>query len=319
MTVSNVGTIKAHCRHNDFNANVGTKKAYCRDNHFNAIVGTNKKTMTLVTAIINFKGGVAKTTTTMNLGAGLKKLKERVLVIDTDPQGNVAVNLLGSEESILDPQTLTISALYENPRIDPNRAIIKGEYFDYIPNNLYAYKRTNGISDYRLLKQIIDKVKNNYDQIIIDTPPYLGLDAINAIYAADTLMLVTDFSKASCTGVQILVSVLDKWHDKQISSVFRNKPKTILFTMHQKNTVLHRELLESVEDSKDVGMGIMLKERIPRLLKVVEDGYSGIPTLISNPRNKVATEYKSLAETWYYARKTGILAGSRYTVDVPKS
>ena len=275
--------------------------------------------MTLVTAIINFKGGVAKTTTTMNLGAGLKKLKERVLVIDTDPQGNVAVNLLGSEESTLDPQTLTISGLYENPRIDPNRAIIKGEYFDYIPNNLYAYKRTNGISDYRLLKQIIEKVKHNYDQIIIDTPPYLGLDAINAIYAADTLMLVTDFSKASCTGVQILVSVLDKWHDKHISSVFRNKPKTILFTMHQKNTVLHRELIEEFEESKEIGMGILLKERIPRLLKVVEDGYSGVPTIISNPRNKVATEYKSLAETWYYARTTNKITGDRYIVNIPKS
>jgi chromosome partitioning protein len=275
--------------------------------------------MTLVTAIINFKGGVAKTTTTMNLGAGLRKLKERVLVIDTDPQGNIAVNLQGSEESILDSKTLTISALYQNPNIDPNKAIIKGEYFDYIPNNFYAYQRTNGISDYRLLKKIIDKVKHNYDQIIIDTPPYLGLDAINAIYAADTLMIVTDFSKASLTGVQILVSVLDKWHDKQISSIFRDKPKTILFTMHQKNTVLHRDLLESVEDSKAVGMGIMLKERIPRVLKVVEDGYSGIPTIISNPRTKVATEYKSLAETWYFARTTGKITGSRYVVDVPKS
>jgi chromosome partitioning protein len=275
--------------------------------------------MTLITAVINFKGGVAKTTTTMNLGAGLKKLKERVLVIDTDPQGNIAVNLQGSEESILNPQTLTISALYQNPNIDPNNAIVKGAYFDYIPNNLYAYQRTNGMSDYRLLKKIIDKLKHNYDHIIIDTPPYLGLDAINAIYAADTLMLVTDFSKASLTGVQILVSVLDKWHDKQISSVFKNKPKTILFTMHQKNTVLHRELLESVEDSKAVGMGIMLKERIPRLLKVVEDGYSGVPTIISNPRNKVATEYKSLAETWYYARTTGKITGSRYMVNVPRS
>ena len=274
--------------------------------------------MTLITAIINFKGGVAKTTTTMNLAAGLKKLKERVLVIDTDPQGNVAVNLQGSEESVLDPKTLTISALYQDPKIDPNRAIIRGGYFDYIPNNLYAYQRTNGMSDYRLLKTIIDKVKHNYDHIIIDTPPYLGLDAINSIYAADTLMLVTDFSKASLTGVQILVSVLDKWHDKQISSVFKNKPKTILFTMHQKNTVLHRELLESVEDSKAVGMGIMLKERIPRLLKVVEDGYSGIPTIISNPRNKVAIEYKSLAETWYFARTTGTITGSRYVVNVPK-
>ncbi len=96
------------------------------------------------------------------------------------------------------------------------------------------------MTDYRLLKQVIDKVKHNYDHIIIDTPPYLALDATNAIYAADVLMLVTDFSKASLTGVKILVSVLDKWHDKQISFVFKEKPKTILFTMHQKNTVLHR-------------------------------------------------------------------------------
>lgn len=274
--------------------------------------------MTLITAIINFKGGVAKTTTTINLASGLKKLKERVLVIDTDPQGNIAVNLQGTEDVILDSKTLTISALYQNSNIDPNRAIIKGEYFDYIPNNLYAYQRTNGMSDYRLLKQIIDKVKHNYDQIIIDTPPYLGLDAINAIYAADVLMLVTDFSKASLTGVQILVSVLDAWHDKTISKMFKNKPKTILFTMHQPKTILHRELLESVEDSKEVGMGIMLKERIPRLIKVVEDGYSGVPTIISNPRTKVATEYKSLADTWYYARATNQITGSRYIVKIPK-
>ncbi|WP_394990104.1 ParA family protein [Emticicia sp.] len=274
--------------------------------------------MALITAIINFKGGVAKTTTTINLASGLKKLKERVLVIDTDPQGNVAVNLQGTEDIILDSKVLTISALFQDSRIDPNKAIIKGEYFDYIPNNLYAYQRTQGLSDYRLLKQIIDKVKHKYDQIIIDTPPYLGFDAINAIYSADALMLVTDFSKASLTGVQILVSVLDKWHEKNIAKIFRDKPKTILFTMHQPKTLLHRELLESVEDSKAVGMGIMLKERIPRLLKVVEDGYDGIPTVIANPRTKVATEYKSLADTWYFARQMGQIVGSRYIVDVPK-
>lgn len=274
--------------------------------------------MVLITAVINFKGGVGKTTTTMNVAAGLKKLKERVLVIDGDPQGNVAINLEGSEEYVLDSQTLTISALYQNQNIDPNDAIIKGQYFDYIPNNLFAYERTKGMTDYRLLKQVIDKVKHNYDHIIIDTPPYLALDATNAIYAADVLMLVTDFSKASLTGVKILVSVLDKWHDKQISLVFKEKPKTILFTMHQKNTVLHRELLESVEDSKAIGMGIMLKERIPRLVKVGEDGYSGIPTIISAPRNNIAKEYKKLAETWYNARKTGEISGSRYSVNIPK-
>ena len=271
----------------------------------------------LVSAIINFKGGVAKTTTTINLAAGLQKLGERVLVIDSDPQGNVSVNLLGSEESVLDPQSLTISALFQNPKIDPNKAIIKGKYFDYIPNNLYAYQRTNGISDYRLLKQIIEKVKHNYDHIIIDTPPYLGLDAINAIFAADNLMLVTDFCRASLTGIQILVSVLDKWHDKTIAQAFKNKPKSILFTMHQKNTNLHKALLESVEDSKEVGgMGIMLKERIPRTLKVVEDGYSGIPTIISKPRTNVGKEYKSLANTWLIARTTQKIIGSRYSINI---
>lgn len=272
--------------------------------------------MTLITAIINFKGGVAKTTTTINLGAGLNKLKERVLIIDTDPQGNVGINLQGSEDAILDPHAITIGSLYQDDRIDPRRAIKRTPYFDYIPNNLYAYQRTNGLSDYRLLKQIIDKVKHNYDHIIIDTPPYLGLDAINAVYASDNLMLVTDFSKASMTGVQILVSVLDRWHDREIAQVFKDKPKSILFTMFQKNTNLHKELINSVEDSKELGMGIMLKERIPRQLKVVEDGYMGIPTIIANPRTKVALEYKSLAETFKQARDTGKIEGSRYVMSV---
>lgn len=274
--------------------------------------------MTLVTAIINFKGGVAKTTTTMNLAAGLTKLKERVLVIDTDPQGNVGINLQGSEDAVLDPNAITISSLYENNKIDPPRAIIRTPYFDYIPNNFFAYQRTSGLSDYRLLKQIISRIKHNYDHVIIDTPPYLGFDAINAIYASDNLMLVTDFSRASMTGVQILVSVLDEWHDREISKVFREKPKSILFTMFQKNTILHRGLIDSVEDSKELGLGIMLKERVPRQLKVVEDGYLGIPTIIANPRTKVALEYKSLAETWQYARTTGELIGSRYRINVSK-
>ena len=274
--------------------------------------------MTLITAVINFKGGVAKTTTTMNLGAGLTKLKERVLVIDTDPQGNVGINLQGSEDAVLDPKAITISSLYQNNRINPHEAIIKTPYFDYIPNNLYAYQNTSGLTDFRLLKQIIEKIKHNYDHIIIDTPPYLGFDAINAIYASDNLLLVTDFSRASMTGVQILVSVLDKWHDREISKVFKDKPKSILLTMFQKNTNLHKAVIDSVEDSKEVGIGIMLNERIPRLMKVVEDGYSGIPTVIANPRTKVALEYKSLAETWQYARNIGILIGSRYRITISK-
>ena len=79
------------------------------------------------------------------------------------------------------------------------------------------------MTDYRLLSQIIAKLKHRYDHIIIDTPPYLSFDAINSIYAADTLMIVTDFSRASLTGVKILVTVLDKWYDRTMPK------KTVLF------------------------------------------------------------------------------------------
>jgi chromosome partitioning protein len=266
----------------------------------------------MITAVINFKGGVAKTTTTMNLAAALRKLGQKVLVIDTDPQGNVATNL-NVEDSLLDPNTITIGTLYQDLRINPEKAIIRGLYFDYIPNNLYSYQRTNGMSDYRMLKQIINKIKHNYDHIIVDTPPYLSFDAINAIYAADTLMIVTDFSRASLTGVKILVSVLDKWHDRSLASIFKNKPKTILFTMYQAKTKIAQALLSSIEDSSD--MGIILKEKIPRSVTVVEDGYSGVPTVIRS-RSKVAQEYKNLAETWFYAKKNGIIQGEYHTLTI---
>ena len=273
--------------------------------------------MTLVTSIINFKGGVAKTTTSINLGAGLRKIGERVLVIDTDPQGNVGINLQGSEDAVLG-KNLTISHLYRDSRIDPTKSIIQTPYFDYIPNNLYSYELTSGLNDYRLLKQIIEKLKPYYDHIVIDTPPYLGLEAINAIYASDNLLLVTDFSKASLTGVQILVNVLDRWHDKEIAKVFKEKAKSILFTMFQRSTNLHNELINATEDSKEIGAGIMLKQRIPRALKVVEDGYLGVPTIIASPRTKVALEYKSLAETWKTARLTKTIYGSRYDAIIKK-
>ena len=267
----------------------------------------------MVTAIINFKGGVAKTTTTINLAASLRQLGQRVLVIDTDPQGNVATSI-NIEDVPLDANLLTIGSLYKDSRINPERAIIKGKYFDYITNNLYSYQRTSGMTDYRLLSQIIAKLKHKYDHIIIDTPPYLSFDAINSIYAADALMIVTDFSRASLTGVKILVTVLDKWHDRSVASIFKNKPKTILFTMYQARTKITQALLENMESSSE--MGIILAQKIPRSVSVVEDGYVGTPTVIRS-NNNVAKAYKSLAQTWYYAKKDGIIQGESFMLKVP--
>lgn len=270
--------------------------------------------MCLVTGIINFKGGVGKTTTTINLAAGLTKLKQKVLVIDTDAQGNVT-NSIGLQYED-DDKVITTASLMENPKIDPIKAIKSGELFDFIPNNVYAYTRTNGISDSQILSRIVEKLKPYYHHIIIDTPPYLGLDTANAIAASDIMMVVTDFSKGSLTGIKVLMTVLDAWHDKKVSDSFRNKPKAVLFTKYQSRTVINQQVLNKVENTSD--MGLILGERIPQSVKVVEDGYEGIPTVINNPRTAVAKQYLNLCQTWITAETTKVLQGGKFVIKLAK-
>jgi chromosome partitioning protein len=268
----------------------------------------------MVTGIINFKGGVGKTTTTINLAAGLTKLGQKVLVIDTDAQGNVT-NSIGLQYED-DDKVITTASLMQNPKIDPLTAIKRGEYFDFIPNNVFAYTRTNGLSDSQLLTNIVEKLKPYYHHIIIDTPPYLGLDTANAIASSDIMMIVTDFSKGSLTGIKVLMTVLDSWHDKKIANSFRNKPKTILFTKYQSRTTINQQVLTKVQNTSD--MGLMLAEKIPQSVKVVEDGYSGIPTVINSPKTTVGKAYMSLCKTWVTARDTGFLNGEKHKINLRK-
>lgn len=264
----------------------------------------------MVTGIINFKGGVGKTTTTVNLAAGLSKLKQKVLVIDTDAQGNVT-NTIGLQYED-DDKVLTTASLMQNRKIDPLKAVKKGEYFDYIPNNVFAYARTNGISDSLILTSIVNQLRPYYHHIIIDTPPYLGLDTANAIAASDVMMIVTDFSKGSLTGIKVLMTVLDSWHDKNVAQSFRAKPKTVLFTKYQKRTMINQQVLNKVENSSD--MGLILAERIPHSIKVVEDGYVGVPTVLNSPRSNVGKEYMALCQTWVTAQSSRVLNGAKHLI-----
>jgi chromosome partitioning protein len=264
----------------------------------------------MVTGIINFKGGVGKTTTTINLAAAIQKLGQKVLVIDTDAQGNVT-NSIGLEYED-DAKILTTASLMQNIKLDPLKAIQKGQFFDFIPNNVFAYSRTNGLDNSRILDYIVNQLRPYYHHIIIDTPPYLGLDTANSIYASDILMIVTDFSKGSMTGIKVLMSVLDSWKDKDVAKSFKNKPKVVLFTKYQKRTNISNQLLASVNKSSDMGM--ILQQKIPHSIKIVEDSYAGIPTAVNSPRSVVGKEYIDLAKAWISARETKVLQGAGYTI-----
>lgn len=271
----------------------------------------------IVVSIINNKGGVGKTTTAINLAAGLKMLhKKKVLLIDLDPQGNAATGLG------LDPYNQTtfpfsIADVLENSRLKLSNAITKSKYCDIVVNNMYSYNKLKKMgNDVTLLSQKIKAEKLPYDFIIIDTPPSIEYFTSNAILAANTLLIVTEFSKYSMQGVQVLLSILDSWKNgpnKAVASHFANISKPVLFTMVQAGARLTKAMSENIEETSPTGF--ILDTRIPRTVKVAENAYEGIPSVLK-ANNPAGIAYKDLCETFYFASKSGFLHGKNYSAKI---
>jgi chromosome partitioning protein len=268
----------------------------------------------IVVSIINNKGGVGKTTTAINLSAGLKMLyKKKVLLIDLDPQGNAATGL-GLDPYNQKTFPYSIADVLASPKMKLSDAITKGKYCDMIVNNMYSYNKLHQIGgDVTLLDKKIKSEKLPYDFIIIDTPPSIEYFTSNAILAAQTLLIVTEFSKYSMQGVQVLLSILDSWKNgpnKAISKKFAEIPKPVLFTMVQSGTRLSKVMSENIEETSPTGF--ILNVRIPRSIKVAENAYEGVPSVLK-ANNPAGIAYKELCETFYFASKSGILYGKNYS------
>lgn len=256
----------------------------------NQITATNG-TGTRVLALTNQKGGVGKTTTAINLAASLAANDLRVLVVDSDPQGNATTGL-GVEKL---PETRTLyNALIDGPSMADVVVRTQCEGLDLIPSdknlvaaNLDLYDLPD--REYRM-SQILASVRDRYDFILIDCPPALDLLTLNALVAADSVLVPIQCEFFALEGLSQLIDTVEKVRE----TFSRSLPlQGILLTMYDERTTLTRQV---ADDLKEFFEDDVLKTVIPRSVRLAEAPSYGKPILLYDPRSKGAESYIRLAK-----------------------
>ncbi len=248
--------------------------------------------MSKVIAIANQKGGVGKTTTSINLSACLAEKGKKVLLIDIDSQGN-ATSGLGFEKNDLNN---TIYEILRN-EIDIKDAILKvedcNENLDLIPANrnlagIEIEVITQENMQY-MLKEKINPIRDNYDFIILDCPPALGMLTVNAMTAADTVLVPIQCEFYALDGLSQLIYTIDLIHQNLNPNL---RIEGIVFTMYDGRTNLSPQVVENVRENLSQKI---YQTIIPRNVRLAEAPSHGLPIHIYDKKSSGAQAYRSLA------------------------
>lgn len=246
-----------------------------------------------VLALTNSKGGVGKTTSAVNLGIGLAKEGQKVLLIDCDPQGNMSVSL-----GIEHPDELDVTLASIMRKIIDDEEVMAGEGIlhheegvDFLPTNieLSALEVTlvNTISREVILKSYIDSVKDGYDGVIIDCMPSLGMMTINALAAADEVIIPVQAAYLPVKGLEQLISTISRVKKRLNRNL---QIRGILLTMVDMRTNYARDISEMVSEVYGEKIG-MFGSMIPMSVRAAEPSVDGISIYKHCPKGKAAEAY----------------------------
>lgn len=244
-----------------------------------------------IIAIANQKGGVGKTTTSINLSAALAAQGKKVLIIDTDPQGN-ATSGFGIEKNELDNtvyelmlgectiKECILSEVIPNLDMLPtnvNLAAIEIETID-VENKEY------------ILKNELDWIKDKYDFILIDCPPSLSMLTVNAMSAADSVLVPIQCEYYALEGLSQLIHTINLVKSRLNEDL---EMEGVVFTMYDSRTNLSAEVVENVKENLDEKI---FDTVIPRNIRLAEAPSFGQPITMYDPKSAGSVSYISLAQ-----------------------
>ena len=252
----------------------------------------------VITAVTNQKGGVGKTTTAENLGIGLVQEGKKVLLVDTDPQASLTISLGFPRPDDL-PVTLSdlmAKVIHEQSIPSCEGILHHPEGVDLVPANIALagteVSLVNAMSRENILKQYLDTVKKDYDFILLDCMPSLGMMTVNALAAADQAIIPVQANYLSAKGLEQLLNTINRVR-RQINPKLRIEG--ILLTMVDARTNDAKDISQLIRDTYGGKIKVFGTE-IPRSVRAAEISAEGKSIYAHDPKGKVAEAYKALTK-----------------------